>query len=106
MRYNILLLTPPLTPSPRWGGDVPKWQKEREGRRFKQDERVRQEDAEADALPDDPKDPAWDDRKFFYLENAHAFRRIENYLLKLQLEKQKELSRLSAAYEYQRKKKK
>ena len=75
------------------------------------DERIRQEDAEADALPDDalpddPKDPAWDDRKFFYLENAHAFRRIENYLLKLQLEKQKELSRLSAAYEYQRKKKK
>ena len=70
------------------------------------DERVRQEDAEADALPDDPKDPAWDDRKFFYMENAHAFRRIENYLLKLMIEKQKELSRLSAAYEYRREKKK
>ena len=68
--------------------------------------RIRPEDAEADALPDNPKDPAWDDRKFFYLENAHAFRSIENYLLKLQIEKQKELSRLSAAYEYQRKKKK
>ena len=40
MRYNILLLTPPLTPSPRWGGDVSKWQKEREGRRFKQDELI------------------------------------------------------------------
>lgn len=69
------------------------------------EERVRQEDAAADALPDDPKDPAWDDRKFLYLENAHAFRRIENYLLKLQIEKQKELTRLSTAYEYQRKKK-
>lgn len=69
------------------------------------EERVRREDAAADALPDDPKDPAWDDRKFLYLENAHAFRRIENYLLKLQIEKQKELTRLSTAYEYQRKKK-
>ena len=69
------------------------------------DERVRQEDTEADALPNNPKVPAWDDRKLFYMENAHAFRRIGNYLLKLQLEKQKELSRLSAAYEYQRKKK-
>lgn len=69
------------------------------------DERIRQEDAETDALHDDPKDPAWDDRKLFYMENAHAFRRIENYLLKLQVEKQKELSRLSTAYEYQRKKK-
>ena len=69
------------------------------------DERIRQEDAETDALPDDPKDPAWDDRKLFYMENAHAFRRIGNYLLKLQLEKQKEFTRLSAAYEYQRKKK-
>ena len=68
------------------------------------DECVRQEDAEADALPDDPKDPAWDDRKLFYMENAHAFRRVENYLLKLQVEKQKELSLLSAAY--QRKKEK
>lgn len=70
------------------------------------EECVRQEDAEADALPDDPKDPAWDDRKFFYMENAQAFRRIETYLLKLQIEKQKELTRLSAAYEYQRKKEK
>ena len=70
------------------------------------EERVRQEETAADALPDDPKDPAWDDRKFLYLENAHAFRRIENYLLKLQIEKQKELSRLSAAYEYRREKKK
>ncbi len=28
-------------------------------------ERIRQEDAEADALTDDPKDPTWDDRKLY-----------------------------------------
>ena len=65
------------------------------------DERIRQEQEAADALPDHPSDPGWDDKKIFHMENVHAFHSIENHLLRLLIEKQKEMNRLATAYQHQ-----
>ena len=69
------------------------------------DERIRREQEAADALPDNPDDPAWDDQKLLHLENANAYHRIEMSLLKNLIKKQEEAVRLGAVYEYQQKKK-
>jgi hypothetical protein len=67
------------------------------------DERIRQEEEAADVLPDHSGDPEWKDKKIFYLENVHAFHSIEQHLLRLLIEKQKEMDRLMKAYKHQMK---
>ena len=67
------------------------------------DERIRQEEEAADALSDNPDDPGWKDKKIFYQESVHAFHSIEKHLLRLLIEKQKEMDRLMKAYKHQMK---
>lgn len=54
------------------------------------DERISREQEKADALPDYPQNPAWDDRKLLYMKNVHAYGTIQNYLLSMLIDKHRE----------------